>query len=78
MAKLAIVEERDEEKYEYVTTFKCWGCDPALGRELPDSNLDPAVCIAIFCTSTIQFLNLCVGEGSQNQRYAIHVLCAPI
>lgn len=42
MKKLAIVEDREEDKYEYRTTFKCWKCDSANGLELPDAS-DPAV-----------------------------------
>lgn len=36
MAKLAIMEEREEDKYEHVTVLKCWGCDPENGKGLPD------------------------------------------
>lgn len=36
MAKLAIMEEREEDKYEHVTVLKCWGCDSENGKELPD------------------------------------------
>ncbi|EMD41286.1 hypothetical protein CERSUDRAFT_109886 [Gelatoporia subvermispora B] len=43
MKKLAIVEERDEDKYEYRTTFKCWKCDPQNGLELSDASMDPHV-----------------------------------
>ncbi|KII83872.1 hypothetical protein PLICRDRAFT_46628 [Plicaturopsis crispa FD-325 SS-3] len=35
MKKLAIVEDREEDKYTHVTTVKCWRCDPAQGAELP-------------------------------------------
>ena len=38
MAKLAIVEEREENKYEFSTTVKCWRCDGKNGRELSDSD----------------------------------------
>jgi len=27
MTKLAINEEREEDKYEHTTSFKCWKCD---------------------------------------------------
>ena len=43
MKKLAIVEERDEDKYEHKTSLKCWKCDPESGRELPDASADPHV-----------------------------------
>ncbi|THH03651.1 hypothetical protein EW145_g6112 [Phellinidium pouzarii] len=38
MAKLAIVEEREEDNYEHITTFKCWECasTSGAGRELPE------------------------------------------
>ncbi|KAJ2912663.1 hypothetical protein MD484_g7747, partial [Candolleomyces efflorescens] len=35
MKKLAIVEEREEDKYDTTTTLKCWKCDPVKGLELP-------------------------------------------
>ena len=31
-----IVEERDDDKYEYKTTIKCWKCNPEKGLELPE------------------------------------------
>ncbi|EIN03471.1 ubiquitin carboxyl-terminal hydrolase 14 [Punctularia strigosozonata HHB-11173 SS5] len=37
MTKLAIVEEREEDKYDRLTSLKCWKCDPDNGLELgPD------------------------------------------
>jgi len=39
--KLAIVEEREEDKYDHVTNIKCWNCDPENGIIVPDS---PNVC----------------------------------
>lgn len=44
MAKLAIFEERDEDKYEHVTALKCWRCDGQNGKELPEA-ADPKVAI---------------------------------
>ncbi|KAJ2956213.1 hypothetical protein NUW54_g14683 [Trametes sanguinea] len=41
MKKLAIVEEREEDKYEYKTVLKCWKCDPENGLEIPDASNDP-------------------------------------
>jgi ubiquitin carboxyl-terminal hydrolase 5/13 len=40
MTKLAIVEEREEDKFDHVTTLKCWLCNPISGDELP---IDPQV-----------------------------------
>lgn len=37
MAKLAIVEDREEDKYEHITTLKCWTCDGVSGKELRDA-----------------------------------------
>ncbi|KAG8756710.1 hypothetical protein FRC14_002817 [Serendipita sp. 396] len=34
--RLAIVEEREEDKYSHSTELKCWLCDPSNGRSLPD------------------------------------------
>lgn len=36
MAKLAIVEEREEDKFDHTLTVKCWACDPSNGRPLVD------------------------------------------
>lgn len=43
MTKLAIVAERDEDKFEFHTTLKCWRCDSQTGRELPGATDDPFV-----------------------------------
>ncbi|KAI0757733.1 ubiquitin carboxyl-terminal hydrolase 14 [Daedaleopsis nitida] len=43
MKKLAIIEEREEDKYEHKTILKCWKCDPVNGLELPDASADPHV-----------------------------------
>lgn len=34
MARLAIVEDREEDKYEHTTAVKCWKCNPHEGLEL--------------------------------------------
>ena len=41
MTKLAIVEEREEDKYDHVTNIKCWTSDPESGIIVPDS---PNIC----------------------------------
>ncbi|EED85732.1 predicted protein [Postia placenta Mad-698-R] len=41
MTKLAIVEDRDEDKYEFKTVLKCWKCEPENGLEIPDAMADP-------------------------------------
>jgi ubiquitin carboxyl-terminal hydrolase 5/13 len=33
--RLAIVEEREEDKYTHSTELKCWQCDPNAGRVVP-------------------------------------------
>ena len=43
MKKLAIVEEREEDKYEHVTTVKCWKCNPETGAPLPEAANDDKV-----------------------------------
>ncbi|PCH32979.1 ubiquitinyl hydrolase [Wolfiporia cocos MD-104 SS10] len=43
LQKLAIVEDRDEDKYEFKTVLKCWECDPEDGLEIPDASADPHV-----------------------------------
>lgn len=44
MKKLAIAEEREEDKYEHTTVVKCWYCDSVKGLELPGAISDPQVC----------------------------------
>ena len=36
MAKLAIVEEKEEDKFDHTITLKCWQCDPNAGKLLPE------------------------------------------
>ncbi|KDR73244.1 hypothetical protein GALMADRAFT_100868 [Galerina marginata CBS 339.88] len=43
MTKLAIVEEREEDKYEHVTVVKCWICDSQQGTEIPDAPSNPKI-----------------------------------
>ncbi|KAJ7481259.1 hypothetical protein B0H11DRAFT_2024866 [Mycena galericulata] len=43
ISKLAIVEERDEDKYERSTVVKCWACDAENGREIPEALNDSKV-----------------------------------
>lgn len=43
MKKLAIVEEREEDKYEHATVVKCWKCDSEKGLEIPEAIADPKV-----------------------------------
>ncbi|KAG9311206.1 hypothetical protein JVU11DRAFT_8281 [Chiua virens] len=34
MTKLAIVQEREEDKYDHHTSLRCWQCDPENGKEI--------------------------------------------
>ncbi|KAF9460620.1 ubiquitin carboxyl-terminal hydrolase 14 [Collybia nuda] len=43
MTKLAIVEDREEDKYEHVTVIKCWACDPENGQEIPTAVQDAKI-----------------------------------
>ena len=43
MKKLAITEEREEDKYDHHTSVKCWTCDPQNGVEVQDAPNDPKV-----------------------------------
>ncbi|KAF7338024.1 Ubiquitin carboxyl-terminal hydrolase [Mycena venus] len=43
ISKLAIVEEREEDKYEHNTVIKCWTCDSENGREIPEAFNDAKV-----------------------------------
>ncbi|KAI0770909.1 ubiquitinyl hydrolase [Trametes elegans] len=43
MKKLAIVEDREEDKYDYKTVLKCWKCDSQNGLEIPEASNDPHV-----------------------------------
>jgi hypothetical protein len=41
MAKLAIVADREEDKYEHVTTFRCYACDSSSGKEITGLSASP-------------------------------------
>jgi ubiquitin carboxyl-terminal hydrolase 5/13 len=41
---LAIVEEREEDKYEHLTVVKCWKCETTSGHELPEAVTHLKVC----------------------------------
>ncbi|KAF5346463.1 hypothetical protein D9756_010077 [Leucocoprinus leucothites] len=43
MKKLAIAEEREEDKYERVLTIRCWQCEPAGGKLISDALQDPKI-----------------------------------
>lgn len=43
MTKLAIAEDREEDKYEYSTVIKCWNCDAGKGSEIVNAVGDPKV-----------------------------------
>lgn len=40
MTKLAIQEEREEDKYDTSTAVKCWLCDASQGREVGQDVVD--------------------------------------
>lgn len=48
MTKLAILEERDEDKYDTFTTVKCWLCDAENGKEVPEELVNDQVRETIF------------------------------
>jgi len=41
MKKLAITEECEEDKYDHLTSVKCWPCDPQNRVEMPEAPNDP-------------------------------------
>ena len=43
MTKLAIADDREEDKYEHRTVVKCWKCNPENGLELPDATSDAQI-----------------------------------
>ncbi|KAH8091347.1 ubiquitin carboxyl-terminal hydrolase 14 [Cristinia sonorae] len=43
MTKLAIVEDREEDKYEHRTSIKCWRCNPENGLEIAEASSDSNV-----------------------------------
>ncbi|KAG5735611.1 Ubiquitin carboxyl-terminal hydrolase 14 [Termitomyces sp. T112] len=43
MTKLAIVGDREEDRYETSTVVKCWACEPEKGRELPEAVAEPKI-----------------------------------
>lgn len=44
MKKLAITEEREEDKYDHTLTLKCWLCEAMAGSVIPDALQDPKAC----------------------------------
>jgi hypothetical protein len=76
MKKLAIVEEREEDKYEYITTIKCWYCDNLKGLELPEAVSDSSVC-SIQLAEEIS-LTTALGQSTGRQRDAIHVFSTSV
>src|SRR6267154_961088 len=56
MTKLAILEEREEDKYEHLTVVKCWECDRQKGAELPDAVSDPKVSLIPLSVSLLVIL----------------------
>ena len=40
ITKLAIMEEREEDKYDTFTTVKCWQCDSTAGKEIGQDVVD--------------------------------------
>jgi ubiquitin carboxyl-terminal hydrolase 5/13 len=43
MTRLAITEDREEDRFSNILTVKCWRCNPICGAELPDATDDPKV-----------------------------------
>ncbi|KAF7295503.1 Ubiquitin carboxyl-terminal hydrolase [Mycena indigotica] len=43
ISKLAIPEEKEEDKYDHSTVVKCWTCDVEKGREIPEAFNDAKV-----------------------------------
>ncbi|KAG6860262.1 hypothetical protein C0995_013533 [Termitomyces sp. Mi166 len=43
MTKLAIAEDREEDRYETRTIVKCWACEPERGREVPEAVDEPKI-----------------------------------
>ncbi|KAH7911744.1 hypothetical protein BJ138DRAFT_1149823 [Hygrophoropsis aurantiaca] len=39
MKKIAIAEEREEDKYTHITTIKCWKCDPQNGTPITTDSI---------------------------------------
>lgn len=80
MKKLAIVEEREDDKYEHSTVIKCWTCDSLKGREIPDATNDAKVRASLVFISPVRPTK---DEPFQDQisvrwSNAVHVICAPI
>ena len=55
MTKLAILEEREEDKYDTTTAVKCWKCDPVKGVEILSGG-DARVCGRPLCSLSMHEL----------------------
>ena len=81
MKKLAITEEREEDKYDHLTSVKCWTCDPQSGVEIPDASKDPKVLARCLLYIWIVFDNICPSTLDQiphRRCDAIHVVRTPV
>jgi len=70
MTKLAIVEEREVDKYEWTKTPKCWLCDPTTGKEIYEASGNPKVCDNL--RSLIEVLRQLLGYRTRRRCNAIH------
>jgi hypothetical protein len=77
MTKLAIVEEREEDRYERVTALKCWRCDPAHGAPLGED----AAAQVCPCPLILPFAprpNRSAGQTPHRRRPLCHVVRPPV
>lgn len=64
MTKLAIVEDREEDKFEHFTVTKCWLCDPEKGLELPQLSDEPPVRAS---SRSVSIKLIDIGQSSRRQ-----------
>ena len=72
MTKLAIVEDREEDKYDHVKTVKCWKCDRQRGTEVANAEADPKVCIHL--RNGYLSLNSVPDHDPRERCYECHVI----
>lgn len=63
MTKLAIVQEREEDKYDHVTTVRCWKCDPVNGKEIVADDNTACISRALFSLLLCSHVSFVARQG---------------
>jgi len=75
MTKLAILEEREEDKYEHFTVLRCWSCDAENGVALPALDENRKV---IFTLPYLKLFLTLEGQSSNRRSDEVFILGSTI